>query len=218
MGLPELAVVDVVNALPDLGLAAAQVPSRTEMAIVEAKHLRGQPGGDMDAVGDVSDGNRVFQFAGEEAGPHGAGNFAVQRGNGIGAPREAEAEHGHAETFVAFGILASQGHETLLGKTERLAQRSEMLFDQIGIEAIVAGGHGSVGRKHHFTGNPRHGLLEADALFIHALANRFEHRKSAMPFVEVQDARSDAEGFQGAQAAHAEQQFLMDADPAIASV
>ena len=32
----------------------------------------------MDAIGNVPDGNRVFQFAREESGPHGAGDFTVQ--------------------------------------------------------------------------------------------------------------------------------------------
>src|ERR1035441_10810524 len=44
MSLPELAVVDVVDPIPDFGLAAAQMPSRSEMAVVQAKHLRRQPG------------------------------------------------------------------------------------------------------------------------------------------------------------------------------
>src|ERR1700687_3243479 len=100
MRLPEFPVVNVVNAFPDFGLAAAQMPSRAKMTIVEAKHLRSQPGGDMDAVGNVSDGNRVLQFAREESSPHGAGNFTMQRRNCIGAPRELQTEHGHAETFV----------------------------------------------------------------------------------------------------------------------
>ena len=216
--LPEFAVVNVVNAFPDLGLAAAQLPSRAQMAIVEAKHLRGQPSGDMNAVGDVSDGHRVFQFAREKSSPHGAGNFAVQRGNGVGVPRQLQAEHGHAETFVAVGMFASQRHETFLGKTERLAQRSEVLFDQIGIETIVAGGHWSVGGEDHFAGNPRHRLVEADAFLFHPLANRFEDGKSAVPFVEVKNSRRDAERFQSAQAAHAEQQFLMHAHPAVAPI
>ena len=218
MRLPEFAVVHVVDALPNLGLAAAQVPSRAEMAIVKAEHLRRQPGGDMHAVGNVSDGNRVFQFVRKKAGPHGAGDFTVQRGNRIGAPRELQAEHGHAETFVAFGMLAPQGHESFPGKTEALAERTEVLFDEIGIEAIMAGGHGSVGGEDHFTGNPRHGLLEADALFFHALANGFEDHKCAMSFVQVQDARGDAERFQSAQTAHAKEQFLMHAHAAVAPV
>src|SRR5208282_293903 len=121
MSLPELAVVDVVDSIPDLGLAAAQMPSRAEMAVVEAEHLRSQPGGDVDAVGNVSNGNRIFGLARGESGPHGAGNFTVQRGNRVGSPREFQTEHGHAETFVAFGMLASQRHETSLGKTEGVA-------------------------------------------------------------------------------------------------
>jgi hypothetical protein len=218
MRLPKLAVVDVLNAVPDFGFAASQMPSRAEMAIVEAKHLRRQPGGNMHAVGNVSDRNRVFQFAGRKSGPHGARDFAMQRGNRIGAARELQAEHGHAETFVAVGILASQRHEGFLGKTESLAQRPEVLFDQIGVEAIVAGGHGSVGGENHFPGNARHGLIEADALFFHALANRFEHRKSAVSFVQVKNAGRDAQRFQSAQAADAQKQFLMHAHAAVASV
>jgi hypothetical protein len=101
----------------------------------------------------------------------------MQRGNCIGAPRKLQAQHGHAETFVAVGILAAQRHEGFLGKTERLAQRSEVLFDQIGVEAIVAGGHGSVGGENHFAGNARHGLIEADAFFFHALRESLPARR-----------------------------------------
>ncbi len=78
MRLPELAVVNVVNAFPDFGLAAAQLPSRAKMTIVEAKHLRSQPGWYMDSVGNVSNGNRILRFAREQSGPHGARNFTVQ--------------------------------------------------------------------------------------------------------------------------------------------
>src|ERR1700674_2577802 len=218
MRLPEFPVVNVINAFPDFRLAAAQMPSRAKMTIVEAKHLRSQPGRNMDAVGNVSDGNRVLQLARKESSPHGAGDFTVQRGYRIGAARELQTEHGHAETFVTVGILASQRHEIFLGKPEGLAQRSEVLFDQIGIEAIMAGGHRSVGREDHFTGNSRHRHVETDALLFHALANRFEDCKSAVSFVQVKNSGSDAERFQSAQAANAEKQFLMHADAAVASV
>src|SRR5208283_2135385 len=172
----------------------------------------------MDAVGDVSNGNRVFVFPRRETRPHGAGNFAVQRGNCIGAARELQPEHSHAKTFVAIRMLASQRHETFPGKAEALAQRSEMLFDQIGIEAIVAGGHGSVGRENHFPRYPRHRLIEADAFFHHALPNGFQHGKSAVPFVEVKNPRGDTERFQRAQTAYTQQYFLVHTHAAIAAV
>src|SRR5437660_643305 len=82
---------------------------------------------------------------------------------------------------------SSQRHEIFDGRPEGLAQRSEMRFDQSGIEAIMAGGHRSVGCEDHFTGNTRHRHLEADALFVHALANRFEDCKSAVSFVQVKN-------------------------------
>ena len=44
MRLPQLAVVDVVDRLPEAGLAAARRPVGPEMAVVDLVHLRRQPG------------------------------------------------------------------------------------------------------------------------------------------------------------------------------
>ncbi len=110
--LPEFAVIDVLNAFPDFGIARVLVPVGAEMAVVETKHLRSEPGWNMNSVGDVADGNFVFGLAGAEAGPHGTGDFAVQGGNGVGAARKPEAEHGHAKRFLLVaGFLAAQPHQ-----------------------------------------------------------------------------------------------------------
>jgi hypothetical protein len=66
-------------------------------------------------------------------------------------------------------MLASQRHEIFLGKSQGLAQRSEVLFDQIGIEAVMPGRNGRVRGEDDFPCDPRHGLIEADAFFDHAL-------------------------------------------------
>jgi len=68
-----------------------------------------------------------------------------------------------------------------------------------------------MGGENHFAGNPRHGLIEADAFVIHALSNGFEDGKSAVSFVQVQNPRGDAKRSQCAQTADAEQQFLVHA-------
>ena len=86
MSLPEFAVVDVFNAEPDLGFAAALVPVSTEVTIVETKHLRGEPGRNVDTVRDMPDWNLVFRFVFEESGPHGARDLAVQCRDSVGAP------------------------------------------------------------------------------------------------------------------------------------
>ena len=85
MRLPEFAIVDVFDAFPDLRFAAVLVPAGAKMAVVEPEHLRREPGGNMHAIGDVADGNVVFGAAGIKAGPHGSGDFAMQRRDGIGA-------------------------------------------------------------------------------------------------------------------------------------
>ena len=53
---------------------------------------------------------------------------------------------------------------------------------------------------------------------LHAVANRFQHGKSAVAFVQVQNAGRDAHGPQGAETSDAQQQFLADADARIAAV
>src|SRR5437763_4825176 len=97
MRFPQLTVVDAFDALPDASLAAVLMPARTQMAIVEAEHLRREPGGDMHAVGDVANGNRVLGFAWIESQPHLPRDLAVEGGNGIGAARDFQPQHGHAE-------------------------------------------------------------------------------------------------------------------------
>ena len=47
-----------------------------------------------------------------------------------------------------------------------------MLFDQVGVKAIMAGGYGSVSREHNFARDPRYCPFEADAFIFHPHAHR----------------------------------------------
>ena len=116
------------------------------------------------------------------------------------------------------GIFAAERHQAVMREAEIFAERSQMLFNQIRAEAVVAGGHRRVRGEDDFAGDAVDGVVEIQAFFLHAIANRFEHRESAMAFVEMQHARRDAHRFQRAEAADAEQQFLADADARIAAV
>src|SRR5208283_2012577 len=78
MSFPELAVVDVVDTVPDFGLAAAQMPSRSEMTVVEPEHVGGQPGRNMEVIIIVAATNHFVRFARGEQLPQGASNFSVQ--------------------------------------------------------------------------------------------------------------------------------------------
>ena len=219
MRFPEFPIIHVFDSFPDLRLAAVLVPAGPQVTVIETEHLRREPRGNMHAVGDVPDGDRLFRLAGIEPRPHRARDFAVQRRYGVGAPRKFQAQHGHTKLFVrGCRILAPQRHQPFVGKTERIPQRPKMLLDQAGVEAVVARGNGSVRGKGHFAAHARHRLIEIQALFLHAAANRFEHRKSAVPFVQVQNAGRDSHRFQGAEASTPKQQFLADSNAAIAAI
>src|SRR5437868_12500416 len=101
---------------------------------------------------------------------------------------------------------------------QRLPERPQMLLHQFGIEAVVTRGDGSMSGKHHFTGNPSHGLIEAETFFLHPAANRFQHRKPTMAFVQVQDPWSDAHGFEGTEPTDSKQQFLADSNARVSSI
>ena len=78
-----------------------------------------------------------------------------------------------------------------------------MLFHKFSVKTIMSCWHRSMSRKHHFTSDLRNRFIESDSLFFHALTNRFKHRKSAMPFIQVKHSRSNAKSLQRAQAANA---------------
>ena len=85
MRFPQLAIVDVLNPLPNLRLAAMLVPASPEVAVIEAKHLWRQPRGDMHAIRDVPDWDRFFRLTRIQSRPHRARYFAMKRRYGVGA-------------------------------------------------------------------------------------------------------------------------------------
>ena len=87
-----------------------------------------------------------------------------------------------------------------------------------GVKAVVAGRNRRMSGEDHFAGDARHGGVKRQSLFFHAHANRFQHRKSAMPFVQMQHAGRNPQRLERAQSAYAQQQFLADADAEVATI
>ena len=122
-----------------------------------------------------------------------------------------ERQHGHAEPFTrVVRVHASEREQRVIRQPQAVAHRTEVLFDEIGREAIVAGRHRRVRREHHLRGDATGGFLEADAFGVHPAPNEFEGRERAVAFVEVDDAGRDAERGERLDAADAEQQLLPD--------
>ena len=61
-------------------------------------------------------------------------------------------------------------------------------------------------------------FVKADSFALHPLPDHFQASKRAVPLVQMQNARHDAQGLEGPHAADAQQQFLANADALVAAV
>ena len=143
----------------------------------------------------------------------------MERGNGVGAPRDFQAQHGHAEFFVVVGrVFASKRHQLVVREPQKFSQRSQMFFDQVRAEPVVSRRHRRVGGKNDFARNAMNGLVESQAFLLHTIANSFEYRKSAVSLIKVKNAWCNAHRFQRAESPDSKQQLLSNANPAISAV
>src|SRR5579871_6817462 len=126
----------------------------------------------------------------------------MQRRDSVGMSRQTKSKNSHAKQFFRVRrILAAQAQQSVLRKSERLAERPDMLFDQVGVESIVSGGDGSVCGENNLAGDSRYRRVKSDAFVFHAHANRFQHRKGAVTFIQVQNAGSNAQRSQSSESA-----------------
>src|SRR6266852_141230 len=189
------------------------------MAVIEAKHLRRQPGRDMYAIGDVSDGDFVLRLAGIETAPHMPGHFSMQSGDRVGAAGESQAQYGHAEILVVIaGILSPQFHELFLRDAQSLAHGTEMLLHQFEVKPVVARGYGGMGSEDRLTGNAADSMIKGDSLALHPVTNGLQNGKPTVAFIQVQNTGCDGHGFESAEASDAKQQFLADSDARISAI
>src|SRR5215475_6642958 len=93
-----------------------------------------------------------------------------------------------------------------------------MFFKQVLVKTIMPGGNRRMRRENDLARNAAGGFFEIDAFFVHTASNGFENGEGAMPFVQVQYARCNTKRFQGSEPSDTKQQFLPDADAAVAAV
>ena len=219
MRLPQLPVVEIVDAFPEARFAGTLGPVGAEVPVVHLAHLRSEPALEVHAIGDVADRDAILAATGEQRPPHGAGDLAMHRGYGVGPPRRLEGKHRHAEVLVCVaGIDAAERHQGVSVQPQRFAKRAQVLFDQRLGKPIVAGRHRSMGGENDLPGDAAQRLGGVDAFERHAVAHELQGGKRAVPLVQMKDARSDPHGVQRAHAADAKQQFLPDPHAVVAAV
>ena len=216
---PQFARRELLDRRPHFGFAGAQIPVERQHAVVQRADLRRQPGRHVNAVRDVPDRDFFFAAPRPEIGPHPAADDAVQARDGVRPPAELERQHRHAERFLlVLRLDAPQAHQRIVLEPQLVALRPEVLFDQLGAEAVVPGGDGSVRREGAHGRRLAQRLVERQVVFFHPLADDFEPGEGRVPFVHVDHARLDPHRRQGPHAADPQDDLLADARPLVAAV
>ena len=176
------------------------------------------PAEQMNAIGNVADGDFAFLFAGIQGLPHVAADLAVQFTDGVGGAGMFEREHRHAERLLRIVVLHAaeredfaEGHGNLRGE---LGQRE---IHQIGREPVMAGLDRRVRGEEAFLLGERLGLGEI-LPGGHLLADEFQREERRVALVHVERGRFDAERPEQARAADAEEHFLHDAHGGVAAI
>ena len=179
----------------------------------------------MHAVGDRGDGHLGVVESRPQRGEHSAGHHAVQLGHAVGALRQPQAHHGHVEhERVAVGVVLAAEVQDLGHRHVRSQPGVEEVLDLRDFEAVDAGRDRGVGGEHGGRASGGQCLVPAQRLGGgHHFLDAFDAQEAGVALVGVEHLRRGAAGelLEGAQrldAAHAQQEFLLEPVVAAAAV
>jgi len=218
VGFPEILVGNLRDVLPDGGVVVTLDPVGTEPAVEEQLHLRLDPRGDVNPIGDGVDGNSLRSRFRPEALPHPAGHLAVAQAHAVAEGRELQRHDGHVEAGPGVRRVDAETEELVAAQAEGRPVGAEVLFHQVEGEDIVAGGNGRVGREDGRVAHLPRRLLEGKPLVLDFFANPLQERKRRVPLVEVQDRAVDAQGVEHLVAADPQDDLLAQPQLPVADV
>ncbi len=192
-------------------------PVRGHVVVEQPRHLVRQPRRHVDAVRDRADRSQVLRHARPDRRPHLAGDDAVEPADGVDPLGGAQGERRHVELRPRAVVVRAELHEPIAVLAQRAPAASEMRLDQAEREGIVPGRYRRVRREHRRQPHLFERLVEREAR-LDVIPDPLQDDEGRVPFVEVPDRRSRAEGLQRANAADAENDFLLDARLAVPAV
>ena len=173
----------------------------------------------MDTVVNRGDGRLVLRHAWPDPLPHAARDLAVQLAHPVGAGCQAQGEDSHTEgRSTVRRILAPQSQELLPRETKSFVVIGEVLVHEMGWKPINPSRHGGVSGENVAGRGGLPGLGEREPLFCHKNADSLQSQERGMPLVQVADGRADAQGFQSADAADSQHDFLLDTHLQISAI
>jgi hypothetical protein len=107
--------------------------------------------------------------------------MAVQRRDRIGARQLLSASTVMQNSSCHRRVHAPEPHERVPRHAERVAQRTEMLLDQVRVEAIVPAGTGVCVVNTTCAATRRIASTRIDPFELHAAADQLERRKRTVP-------------------------------------
>ena len=177
------------------------VPGLAQLRLEQPAHLRTDPARRMHAVRDVPD--RKLTPIRQQVSPHGGRDLAVQAAHPVGLGREAERERRHVERAVR--LTQPQGLFRIAA--DGADPRIEVALGERGIEGLVAGWHGCVGRE---DGAPRDRFERGFEAFsrVDQLAGALETEQRDVALVHVPDRGAHPQRTQRANTPDAQHDFL----------
>ena len=139
--------------IPEAGLFARgrTVAIAIEFAAPEPADRALHPAEQVNAVGDVADGNLVLGEVRPEAIPHVAADLAVEFAHAVGGATGLEREHSHTERLVGLlWIHAAQRHQVIEGNLQQILHAAQGVIHQLRAEPVVSGLDWRVGGEETF--------------------------------------------------------------------
>ena len=198
----------------------------TDLRREQVADLARHPGRGVDAVGDRADRDLVVVEARPQAGEHPAADLAVQQAHAVGALAEPQAHDRHVEhgRVAALVVLGAEREDPLDRDAGAGVVAAEVLRDQLAREAVDARRAPGVWVVNTV---PARAACSASSKVrpcgLDELADALEAEEAGVALVGVEHlglgrAGDAAERAQGAHAADAEQQLLLQAVLAAAAV
>src|SRR5271165_4417996 len=97
MRTPQLLRRNGTYAAPGFAIGRLIAPLRSQVAVIKLVQLGGKPAAEVNAVGDVPDGNLLYRHLRPDGLPHLPADLAMQLADAVGARRQSQSQDRHAE-------------------------------------------------------------------------------------------------------------------------
>ena len=219
VNLPNFFVGNFLDCFPRFGLSDAIFPDVAGTGFDKSAHGVGDPGGGVDTVCDVADGDFVNRDVGPDTAPHVAGDAAMDFAHSVGVTRQSQGEDGHTEGCVGINAPgAAEFQKFLKVYVERFDEGVKVFMHEIHGKSIVAGRHRGVCGENIAGGNRLKRFMEFEPFAVVEFADSFKRKECGMAFVEMVGGGLKTEGFEKTNAANTKDDFLLHTHFVVATV